>query len=352
MATRTVILHNLKEAKAEVREDKRKKAYDGFKEEKSAYQVAKELKINKKTVYTWFERFRTEGESGVIENRRGPQKFTNASLKPNQVKKLENDIRDKTPDQMKFKFALWSSKAIQEYVKRTMGIEISRRTARRYMNKLGFTYKVPERRAREQNSEAVNKWLNDTYPKIKQKAKQHGAIIMWADETANMAGGERRAGYSPKGKPAILKAPDKRKIRCNSISAVSNRGDLDFMFFKGSMNEDIFKEFCEKLIASKKKPLYLIVDNLNVHHAKKLKTWAEAQKEINGFHIFYLPSYSPELNPDEYLNRDVKAHLAEQSIPQSSEELEMRISLHLTTRQKDRQSVIKFFHKKEVLYAS
>ena len=68
---------------------------------------------------------------------------------------------------MKFDFALWSSKAIQEYVKRTMGIEISRRTARRYMNKLGFTYKVPERRAKEQNSETVNKWLNDTYPKIR-----------------------------------------------------------------------------------------------------------------------------------------------------------------------------------------
>ena len=321
-------------------------------EGKSAYHVAKVLKLNKKTVYTWFERFRLEGQSGVTEKHRGPQKFSNASLTPKQFKKLEDDVKDKTPDQMKFDFALWSSKAIQVYVKRTMGIEISRRTARRYMNKLGFTYKIPEKRAREQNSDAVNKWLNETYPQIKRKAKRHGATIMWADETANMAGGERRAGYSPKGKPAILKTPDKRKIRCNSISAVSNKGDLEFMFFKGSMNEDIFMEFCEKLIASKEKPIYLIVDNLNVHHAKNLKTWAEGQKEKNGFHIFYLPSYSPELNPDEYLNRDVKAHLAEQSIPQSSEELEARINEHLTNRKNERLSVIKLFQKKEVLYAS
>lgn len=352
MGTQIRIVHNLKESKAEVRNSKRMKAFEFYQSGKTAYYAAKELKINKKTVYVWYENFRTDGENAVKEKPRGPQKQTSAALTPKQFARLEKDVRDKTPDQLKFDFALWSSKAIQEYVQRKLGVTICRRTARRYMKNLGFTYKQPERRAREQNQVQVNQWLNETYPKIKRKAKRNGAIIMWADETANMAGGERRAGYSPKGKAPVLQTPDKRKVRCNSISAVSNKGDLEFMFFQGGINADIFKEFCLKLISSKDKPVYLIVDNLNVHHANVLKPWFEEQTQLNGFQIFYLPSYSPELNPDEYLNRDVKAHLAEKKIPKSSKALEKAVKRHLLLRKSNRDAVKKLFHKPEVLYAA
>ena len=352
MATQIQIVHNLKEAKAEVRNAKRMKAFELYQAGKTAYYAAKMLKVNKKTVYVWYENFHIDGEKAVNEKPRGPQKQTSAALTPKQFERLEKDVKDKTPDQLKFDFALWSSKAIQEYVQRKMGITICRRTARRYMNNLGFTYKQPERRAREQNQAHVNQWLNETYPKIKRKAKRNGAVIMWADETANMAGGERRAGYSPKGKAPILQSPDKRRVRCNSISAVSNKGDLEFMFFQGGMNADIFKEFCSKLISSMSKPVYLIVDNLNVHHANILKPWFAEQTQRNGFEIFYLPSYSPELNPDEYLNRDVKAHLAEKKIPKSSKALQKAVKRHLIFRKCNREAVIKLFHKREVLYAA
>lgn len=352
MKAKTIIQHNLKEARADVRLAKRKQAYIYFKEEMTAYRVSKLLKLNERTVYAWFSQFKAEGESAVREKQRGPQKNSNSSLTPSQIERLEKDVRDKTPDQMKFDFALWSSKAIQNYVKSKFGVNICRRTARRFMNKLGFTYQRPERRAREQNQAAVKQWLDETYPMIKRKAKFHGAVIMWADETANMAGAESRAGYSPKGKAPILRAPDKRRIRCSSISAISNKGDLEFMFFKGSMNSKIFMTFCEKLIASQEKPVYLIVDNLNVHHSKDLKPWLSEQTEKHGFQIYYLPSYSPELNPDEYLNRDVKAHLAEKQIPDSSEALEKEVEDHLLWRKGDRCSVIKLFHKSDVLYAA
>jgi len=351
MMKRTIIRHNLKGMRADVRHQKRQQAYMYFKEGKSAYYVSKTLKINERTVYSWFGRFKELGEAGIEENQRGPQKLSNAALTASQFKRLQSDVQDKTPDQIKFDFALWSSKAIQEYVQRKMGITICRRTARRYMNKLGFTYKLPERRAREQNQVQVNQWLNETYPKIKRKAKRNGAIIMWADETANMAGGERRAGYSPIGKPPILKAPDKRRIRCNSISAISNKGDLEFMFFQGGMNADIFKDFCSRLISSKDKPVYLIVDNLKVHHANVLKPWFEEKAHSNGFQIYYLPSYSPELNPDEYLNRDLKAHLAEKRIPNSSKALEKAVKKHLLFRKINKDAVKRLFQKPEVSYA-
>ena len=100
------------------------------------------------------------------------------------------------------------------------------------------------------------------------------------------------------------------------------------------------------------KPVYLIVDNLNVHHANILKPWFAEQTQTNGFQIFYLPSYSPELNPDEYLNRDVKAHLAEKKIPKSSKALQKAVKRHLLFRKCNREAVIRLFHKREVLYAA
>jgi len=352
MARKTVIVHNLKEAKAEVRNSKREKAYEYYSAGKTAYRASKELKLNEKTVYVWYEAFRKNGAEAIEEKPRGPKKRTGAALSPKQFERLEKAVKEKTPDQMKFDFALWSSKAIQEYVIRSMGVEICRRTARRYMRKLGFTYKSPIRRSRAQNQAQVTKWLNEEYPRIKRKARRHGATIMWADETANLAGAEKRAGYSPKGEAPILRAPDQRRIRCSSISAVSNKGDLEFMFFKGGIDTNTFIEFCERLIGTKDKPIYMIVDNLNVHRSKALNSWAEAQNKLNGFCIFYLPSYSPELNPDEYLNRDVKAHLAEKSIPDSAESLQKAVSSHLMMRKADRESVKRLFHKPEVKYAA
>ena len=139
MATQIQIVHNLKEAKAEVRNAKRMKAFELYQAGKTAYYVAKMLKVNKKTVYVWYENFHIDGEKAVNEKPRGPQKQTSAALTPKQFERLEKDVKDKTPDQLKFDFALWSSKAIQEYVQRKMGITICRRTARRYMNNLGFT---------------------------------------------------------------------------------------------------------------------------------------------------------------------------------------------------------------------
>lgn len=347
MANKILYINNVKCMNVESRENLRRCAYEAFKNNESGYAVSRKLKVRESTVYRWYKEFKIKGETAISESKRGANVSEHAALSKEERNKLEKDVRDKTPDQLKFDFALWSSKAIKEYVQRKFGINISRRTARRYMNALGFTYQCPTRRAKEQNPKAVADWLENTYPSIKAQAEENKAQIMWADETTNMLGAERRAGFSPRGKTPVLRAPDKRKIRCSSISAIANNGALEFMFFDNSINADIFKLFCEKLIKGKDCPVYLIVDNLRVHHAKVLSPWFDEQKALNKLLIFYLPSYSPELNPDEYLNRDIKAHLAEKSIPKSKKALKRAIQRHLMNRQNDKESVIKLFHKDE-----
>lgn len=352
MRTKTVKIINLKIATKTARSRIREAAYQEFLKGSSEYATARALNITVQTVSNWFHRFRKNKNTMFTERKRGPEAGHVGLLDSKQRKQLVKVLTDKTPDQLKFDFALWSSKAIKAYVKENFHVDISRRTARRYMNRLGFTYKCPERRFREQNPVAVTRWLEKEYPAIKAEAKKYGARIMWGDETTNMAGDYHMRGYSPCGIPNVLRAPDPRTIRCNSISAIGNRGDLFFMFFKSAMNADVFKDFCNRLIMEFTQPVFLIVDNLRVHHAKILKEWFEQMEKEHGFRIFYLPSYSPELNPDEYFNRDIKAHLAEQKISRSVEELRDTIERHVKKRQNDPMTIRKLFDKAEVKYAA
>jgi len=352
MKKQNTTIHNLKTATSTARDRMRQLALEEYKAHATVYATAKKLHITWQTAANWFKRFKNNHGNCFKERKRGPEAGYGGALDNIQKKKLARVLVDKTPDQLKFSFALWSSKAIKEYVKDTFKVDITRRTARRYMNILGFTYRTPERRAREQNPEKVKQWLEVEYPNIKAQARECKAKIMWGDETTNMAGACLMRGYAPCGKPAIMRAPDPRSIRCNSISAIGNRGDLFFRFFDDAMNTDIFKDFCSRLIREFSQPVFLIVDNLKVHHANILQDWFEQQKKEHGFRIFYLPSYSPELNPDEYFNRDIKAQLAEEKIARSVQELRDSIERHVNCLKLNPTAVIRLFGKEEVRYAA
>ena len=118
-------------------------------------------------------------------------------------------VIDKTPDQLKSDFAPWSSRAIREYVRRAYGMSISRRTARRYMQKMGFTYQCPVKAAREQNPALVRKWLETDYPAIRKEAAESGSAIDWADESPVPACETKARGHAcGKEAPSDGKSPE------------------------------------------------------------------------------------------------------------------------------------------------
>jgi transposase len=122
------------------------------------------------------------------------------------------------------------------------------------------------------------------------------------------------------------------------------------MIYKGGMNVDIFKRFLERLIKDAKKKIFLIVDNLRVHHAKMLTEWLESNK--NHIELIFLPSYSPERNPDEYLNNDLKIGLAARQHPKTPKDLLGNIVSHMRMLQKTPEHVIHFFEHPAVKYAA
>ena len=329
----------------------RRKVYACYKAGMTKYAAAQKCRIYETTVGRWYKRFDEAGEAAVHGGKRGPKPGGEKhKLSDEQMKELKKVVIDKTPDQLKFDFALWSSKAIKEYVQCEYGMSISRRTARRYMQKMGFTYQCPVKAAREQNPVLVKRWLETDYPAIRKEASESGSAIYWADESSVLTCETKARGYSPVGVSPVLATPANRSIRCNRISAVSNKGEMQFMVFDGAMNVDIFKDFMTRLVKDSPCKVFLIVDNLRVHHAKILDKWLEENSER--IKLFYLPSYSPELNPDEYLNRDVKASLAEKKRPHAAKALKADVVAHLSARKNSPDSIKRLFHKKEVRYAA
>ena len=134
------------------------------------------------------------------------------------------------------------------------------------------------------------------------------------------------------------------------ISTVTNKGTLRFMIFEESFTTKVFLRFLNRLVKGSKAKIFLILDNLRVHHAKALKPWLEKNKDK--IELFYLPPYSPELNPDELLNQDVKSNAVGRKRARTLRELKNNIMQYLFGTQKSPELVKSYFQKAEVAYAA
>ena len=282
-------------------------------------------------------------------NRGGRNPGEGRHLTQAQEDRIRKLITDKAPDQLKLDYALWTRKAVLTLIEQETGIRMPIRTVGEYLKRWGFTPQKPVKRAYEQNPKAVQRWLDEEYPEIKAQAKQEKAEIYWGDETGIRSDSQHERGYAPKGKTPVIRLNAKRSST-NMISAVNNQGKVRFKIFEGSMNTDIMIDFCKRLIKSAKRKVYLILDNLRVHHAKVFKAWLrEHEDEIE---VFYLPSYSPELNPDEYLNCDLKAGVHSGKPARSRKQLKQKVLSHMRMLQKNPKRVAKYFEHKKIRYAA
>ena len=180
------------------------------------------------------------------------------------------------------------------------------RTVGEYLMRWGMTPQRPARRAREQDQTALKTWTNETYPEIVRRAKAQGGTVYWADETAIRQDTAWIRGYAPTGQtPQLLHSA--RWDSITLISAVTNQGLVRFRLHNGAINTERFIDFLQGLLDDTQNKVFLIVDNLRVHHAKQVRQWVDERKDLIELH--YLPPYSPEANPDEWLNRDLKTEL-------------------------------------------
>ena len=305
--------------------------------------------VSRCTCSTWWSRYKKGGKKALKIKKRGRPHGSCRTLNPEQEKVLQKSMYDKCPDQMKLPFSLWTRKAVQQLIKQLWSIDMPIRTVGEYLKRWGFTPQKPLRKAYKQNPEAVKTWLNRAYPGIQKRAKKEDAEIHWGDETGLCNDSYHGRSYAPRGEtPAIKLHP--RCERVNLISSVTNQGKVRFMVYKSRMNSQTLIKFMQRLIKDSDKKIFLILDNLKVHHSYVVRDWLEEHK--NEIEIFFLPSYSPELNPDEYLNCDLKAGVHSGIPARSKKQLKQKAISHLRKLQKLPARVKKYFKHPKIAYAA
>lgn len=313
--------------------------------------IAKILGVNKETTSKWYSAYKRDGAKAIKVKKTGRPKNVGKKLSDEQEAKIIKKLIDTTPTQLKFKFALWTREAVQSLIKHVLDVDMPISTVGYYLARWQFTSKKPIKRAYERKDSATKTWLEEEYPKIQKEAKKDNADIWWADETACQNLANNLKGYSPIGthnKPILEHSAKKFKI--NMISAITNTGKSMFSLYDESIKIDSFIEFCQKVIDSSDKKVYLIVDNLRVHHAKLVKAWEEENSKY--IQLFYLPAYSPDYNPDEYLNQDYKQSANKHQIPTTQKELRKNTEKYMFSLQNNPQKVANFFKHPKVQYAS
>jgi transposase len=296
-----------------------------------------------------WQSYKKGGINAIRPGKRGRRTGTQRTLSSDQEAEIRKALIDKTPDQLKFPFALWTRKAVRELIHEWYGMLMPIRTVGEYLSRWGFTPQKPVKKALEQNPKVVAQWLKTEYPQIARKGKQEKAEIYWGDETGIQNEANRVRGYAPRGKTPTIRLSAKKE-RLNMISAINNEGKVRFMMYKESMTSDRLITFMTRLIKDAARKVYLILDNLKVHHSKKVTEWLDARKEK--IQVFYLPAYSPEYNPDEYLNGDLKGRVHSGMQARSEKDLKHKTESFMRMLVKRPHHVRKYFEHPSVAYAA
>jgi transposase len=275
---------------------------------KKPKEITETLDVKARLVYATIKSYKCGGREAIGLKVMGRPKKSNKILTPEQEQKKQETVLNATPADHKLNGFLWDMRNLIALIAVLFSINIKRSTLAVYTDRWGYTPQRPVIYNRKQNPADVKEWLEITYPAIKERAKNENAVIYWGDEVGIQNQWNYQKGYAPKGQTPVVKLSQSKKIRINMISAINNQGKLKFMTYEGKMNQQLFIVFLKRLIKSSTKKIFLIVDNLSVHHGKQfLEPWLEAHK--NEIELFYLPTYSPELNPDEYFNGTLKRTL-------------------------------------------
>lgn len=271
------------------------------------------------------------------------------ALSAREERRAQQLICGKCPDQLSMPFALWTRAAIRELIRREFGIRLSIRGVGEYLARWGYTPQKAARRAYERDEAAVRDWLTIEYPKIRARAKRENAEICWGDETGVRSDESRHRGYAPRGQTPVIRIPARRRS-LSMIAAVTNQGKVRFMIYPGALSPQRLIVFMRRLTQDADRKVFLILDNLNVHKARPVREWLA--KNADRIEVFYLPPYSPELNPTEYFNGDLKGEILRGIPPKDVNDLKRTVLGHSRRIQKSPARVRAYFKNRHIRYAA
>jgi transposase len=313
-------------------------------------EAAERFGVGTTTISNWTRREREGGRRALASKKRGRRPVEQMALTRRQQEQIARLVRDKNPDQLRLPGFLWTREAVAGLIEQRCGVRLALTTVGNYLRLWGFTPQKPVRRAFEQDAAAVRAWTEQIYPALAAKAKREKALILWADEMGLRSDHSAGRSWSPKGQTPVVAGTGQR-FGANVISALSNRGQLYFMVFSGRANADLFISFLRRLLKQMNgRKVFLIVDGHPSHRAKKVQSFVA--RHDKSLRLYFLPPYSPELNPDELLNQDVKTNALGKRRPLNLTELKADVRRFLRSCQRRPAKVARYFHERHVRYAA
>jgi transposase len=344
-----VPLPDARELSDEVLEALRVRALRGCELGFTEQDVADMLGVCRETVCRWWSAYAHGGLPALPHERTGRPTGSGRSLTDEQAQHLQGLIDAHTPEALGIASALWTRRAVGELIERECGLCMPVRTAGEYLRRWGYTPKRPRRKARCQDPAEVRAWLEKAYPQIEARAAREKAEIHWCDETGVGANEHRGRGYARVGATPELPVSGER-FRVNMVSTVTNQGKARFMTYTSTLTAAVLLVFLSLLLKGARKKIFLILDRHPAHEAQAVEEWVERQ--AGRIELFWLPRRAPELNPDEYLNNDLKGQVNAERLPETRQELESNFHRFMNKLKGLPNHVMSYFQHPRVQYAA
>ena len=324
----------------------RKRAIASVQTGEKPWAVAGALGVNLRTVFRWLALYRSGGWGKLDARKRGGRR---PKLAGEELKWVYDTVVEKSPMQLKFPFGLWTAAMVREMIAKQFRVRLSHSSVCRLLGQMGLSVQRPLWRAYQQDPEAVRRWKEEEYPRIRRRAKRVGAQIFFGDEAGVRSDFHSGGTWGRRGQTPIVTTTGARFSE-NIISAISAQGQLRFMMTHGRVTAAVFIEFLKRLLVNAPSPIFLIVDGHPTHKAKAVKRFIE--KQDGDLELYYLPPYSPELNPDELVWNDLKNKALGRKVILSKEALRSLTLSHLHRLQRLPRLISSFFLAPTTLYAS
>ena len=307
--------------------------------------VAASLGLSRSTVFGWVAAFR---EGGIEALRAKPVPGRPPRLSGAQLRTLYTLIVGTDPRQYEFEFALWTRDLVRQLIYTRFKVRLSAVSVGRLLRTLGLSPQRPVFRAFQQDPERVRRWREQDYPVIRGEAAQVGGTIYFADEAGIRSDYHSGTTWAPIGQTPVV-TPTGARYSVNMISAITPKGKLRFSTFTGTMNAEVFIAFCRRLLHDDTGPVFLVVDGHPVHRSRAVKAFVESTG--GRLRLFFLPPYSPELNPDEWVWKNVKHDRIGKAGIRSAEDLRQKAENALRRLQRLPGLVCAFFLDPHIRYA-
>jgi transposase len=271
-------------------------------------QVAETFAIDRTTLFRWLRRYQDNGRHG-LQRQWG-------SGRPRLLEDLgEEDLRRIIlfpASDFGYETDLWTIGRLKQVIEDLYEVELSKNTVWRRLRDAGLTYQKPERQYFEVDEKARQEWLRTEVPQIRRMVRKFQAILYFQDESNVSLTAFLGKTWAVCGQTPRVPVTGKRG-GVSAMSALSGQGRLLFnLFDKRITSEEIIHFLGQMLAFHKRRHLVVVMDQAPPHTSHKTRAYVENQPRL---HVFYLPKYSPDWNPDEKVwnhlkHYELKAHRA------------------------------------------